>query len=104
MHQRLAVTCSGMLRHADEADAMRHARQVSIVWEQHLLHLDAETRPLLVVDYVEELTSIIVGASYVLPFLTRCFRRQPFFFTKPKSEEHLRLWDTRRGREGEDEP
>ena len=66
------------------------------MWDEHFRHLPEAVRRPLFDDYVEELTSWVVGAGKALPFWRRCFVSEKgalrFFKTHKNSEEHARLW------------
>ena len=76
---------------------------VTIIWDEHFSKLEPAVRDTLLLDYVEELTANTLGADSAIAFWEHCFKGQPFFLTHRGSDEHERLWDTRRAAPGEDE-
>ena len=85
LDQRGTPTCRSCLARIDF--------EVKLVWEEHLLHLPADVRRVVLPEWVEELTSQALGASEVLHFWRQCFGPSSprFFMTKKGTAEH-RLW------------
>lgn len=66
---------------------------VTITWDEHLVHLPADVRAVVLPELVEELTQHTLGTRQALPFWETCFNGQPFFLTSRTDEEHRILWE-----------
>jgi hypothetical protein len=59
------------------------------------LHSWQATRDLLLLEYLEELASAVVGTNNLLRFFVDCFQGQGYRVTDKDSEEHEQLWRSR---------
>lgn len=52
----------------------------------------APIRDILFLEYMEELTSAIVGPTRVMRYFMECFQGQTYQVTKVGTDEHQKLW------------
>lgn len=58
----------------------------------HFEDLQPEVRDILFQDYIEEITTQVVGVKKMLAFFRYCFLGQDYYITDISDKEHL-LWD-----------
>ena len=58
----------------------------------HFQALEPEVRDILFLDYVEEITTQVVGVRRMMAFFRYCFVGQEYYVTDINEEEHI-LWD-----------
>ena len=58
----------------------------------HFESLAVETRDILFMDYVEEISAEIVSVEKMLAFFRYCFMGQDYYVTEVDSKEHEELW------------